>query len=137
MFGEKSDQKLLAMGVMGVSGGHGGVMCPKYFYQFFRLQMPWNGENINKNILTHDPHMTPAMTPMTPGTVDPNFFIFGLKTISAMDKRKTHCPNLLKKFAVWENKISKNGQSALPEVRGQMGQNGPKIQIFKKVPDHS
>ena len=76
MFGEKSDQKLLAMGVMGVCGGHGGVICPKYFYQFFRLQMPWNGEKIDKNILTHDPHMTPAMTPMTPNdlflTFDPS-----------------------------------------------------------------
>ena len=64
-----------------------------------------------------------------------NYSMFGLKTISAKDVKGEQFRMVFILYPALRVKMSKIRQSALPEVR--MGQNGPKIKIFKKVPNHS
>ena len=64
-----------------------------------------------------------------------NYPMFGLKTISAKDVKGEQFRMVFILYPALRVKMSKIRQSALPEVR--MGQNGPKIKIFQKVPNHS
>merc|ERR1712055_1165668 len=64
-----------------------------------------------------------------------NYSMFGLKTISAKDVKGEQFRMVFILYPVLRVKMSKIRQSALPGVR--MGQNGPRIKIFKKVPHHS
>ena len=64
-----------------------------------------------------------------------NYSMFGLKTISAKDVKGSQFRMVFILYPALRVKSSKIWQSALGWVR--IGQNGPKIKIFKNVPNHS